>query len=370
MLRKLLLAGVAALGFALPAAAQTQVNGLAFRNALVCGDATTCPWQRASPTATITSSAVVAGDYWTAIGGASSAMTISKATQTGVNGFGNAFQMQRTASNTNTAALNFGQVLDTLKSVQFQGKTACFSFNILAGSNFSAASGAVTYTVTYGTGSLQGYASLVAGTWTGTTTVMTGTVTTTTTMQYVSKCAQVPTTATEIGVNISWTPVGTAGTNDYIQVNALQLEAVPFAQNPQPTSYENRDAAVERMLAQVRSYVITEPAASVSVANGSAITTGYCQILIPLPTTMRAAPTISFAGTTLGATTWALLSASATPIVLASTYLVQSVISTANSTDMVALKATGLSTPFTAGFGCQLVGAGGGSIIIASADLL
>ena len=99
----------------------------------------------------------------------------------------------------------------------------------------------------------------------------------------------------------------------------------------------------------------------VGMGNYDAATT--CLISIPTAQTMRVAPTVTFG--TLSASTWAVITASATPVVLASTYLVQSPLG-ANTTNMVTLGATTASK--TAGNGCQLVGAGGGSYINMSAD--
>lgn len=368
MLKKLAL--LAAVLFVMDGSAYAQTSST---NQLVCGDASTCPNQRGTTNigGDIVGTAVMTLDYWSGIAGASSALNVSVVTPTStMSGVSKVMQMQRKAANTNTAVLNLGQVIDTDASTYLQGKTACLSFVSMIGATFSPASAAYTYTVTAGTGAAQGYASMIAGTWTGTNTVKTGTVTGQTLPQTTSACFQVPATTTELGVNFSFTPVGTAGATDWVQFSQVQLAAVTAA----PASavappYAFRAAGPELDLSLRRAWVISEPAASVSVANGSAYTTALCNIVIPLPAPMRAAPTLTFGGTALGATTWALISASATPIVLASTYLVQSSLG-ANTAYAIALKATGLSTPFTVGLGCQLVGAGGGSSIIASADLL
>ena len=87
---------------------------------------------------------------------------------------------------------------------------------------------------------------------------------------------------------------------------------------------------------------------------------------VPLPVTMRAAPTLTIGGTAESNATWAVMVGSTTPVVLASTYLVQDAV-IGNTTNMIALQATTASK--TAGYGCTLVGAGGGANIQASAEL-
>lgn len=368
---RLAMAG-ALLAIASVSTAHAQSGTQAFpRNVLICGDSTTCPWQRGTSIASIANTATSTADGWSCIGGASSSITFSQGSNTTVNGFAKTFKMQRANANADTAALHCGQVLDTADyGTSLQGKNVCFSIqSLLADANFSATNGLVTFNMIAGTGSNQGYASMTAGTWTGTSTFasVTANLTQSGLAQSISKCALAPGNATEIGIDVTWTPVGTAGTADAIEFTGVQLEAVAIGTNA-PTAFENMGAGDVLRRALRRSWVIVEPAASVAVAKGSAYTTALCLIQFPFPVPMRAAPTVTFAGTSLSASTWATISASATPIVLASTFLVQSSLG-ANTVYNGALKATGATTPYTAGNGCDLVGAGGGSKIVWSADL-
>jgi hypothetical protein len=339
------------------------------RNMLVCGDATTCPWQRGTSFASIANTGTMTADYWEAIGGASSNITISQATQTGVNGFAKAMKFARTSANTNTAVVNLGQVLDSGDfGTSLQGKTVCLSFDSLAGANFSAANSVFSYSVFAGTGSNEGYASMVAGTWTGTATVMTGTVTEGTTAQSTVQCAQVPSTATEVGLNFFWTPVGTAGANDWVELLRIQLEAVnpALAAHPQPTTFENHTATQELALAQQRAYVLTEPAASISVSpSGQGASTTTCVLSIPFPVAMRAAPTLTAIGTALAATTWTVTHV-VTNTVLSTPFLATT---TGGNTKLNANLTATTGATLTAGQTCTLTGAGGGSILVWSADL-
>jgi hypothetical protein len=77
---------------------------------------------------------------------------------------------------------------------------------------------------------------------------------------------------------------------------------------------------------------------------------------------MRAAPTFSALGTALGATTWTNNCGNVNNV-LATTFIVTK---TANSVAGASMTVT--SSGSTIGFGCQLLGAGGGSILAWSAD--
>lgn len=331
------------------------------KNILVCGDASTCPFQRGVTSATVTNTAVTHADWWTAIAGASSALVVSQSSTTAVPGYTKAHRMQRTAANANTAALNYGQVLDADRSIQVAGKMVCLSFNALAGATYSPTSAAFVYTVTFGTGSLQGYASMVAGTWTGTGTVLTGTATLTTTFQPVQKCAQVPATATEVGVNFSWTPVGTAGATDFVDFNGVQLEVVPFGGTPQPTTFEARSALSERFFAQQRAYLINEPAAAVNLPfSGTSASATSCIGPLPFPTTMRAAPTLTASAIVAG-TNWMVTAAG----VAANTSAVAVI--GAHTANNASLNWT--TSGMTAGQACVLQGKGGTATLLFSADL-
>lgn len=339
-------------------------------NQLVCGDASTCPNQRgtASVGGTITNTAVMTLDYWSAIAGASSALTISAvAPLSSISGITTVMQMQRTAANANLAPLNLGQVLDTDVSTFMQGKTACLSFVSMIGATFSPQLAAFTYSVFAGTGTVQGYASMVAGTWTNTVTVATGTVTGQTLPQYTSRCFQVPGNATEIGVNFSWVPFGTAGATDLLQLSQVQLAAssAPAATAVAPP-YSFRTSQSEYELALRRAYIISEPVTS-GIANGNATSTTVCSATLQFMTPMRAIPTVTFTNIAAGAN-WQVYSGSATPNSTSSPFLVQSAIG-ANTKLTVNLQAT-VASGLTAGNGCYIAGGTGTGRVNISADLL
>lgn len=355
-----LLAAALAFGVSLPAMGQT-----AEKNLIVCGDASTCPNQRGTTAigGDIAGTATMTMDYWTAKGGASSAINISVSTPGSlISGVTKSMRFQRKAANTDVVAIHLGQVFDTDVSTFLQGKTVCWNFNVESGANFSANLATLTYTMTFGTGAAQGYSSMVAGTWTGTGTVMTGTATVATLPQNVSKCAAVPATATEIGIDYSYVPVGTAGAADFVDIMQTQVEAVnsPPA-SAQPTPYSFRTLAQEFNLAARRAYVINEPAANVNVKfTGTSASATSCIGTLDLPIQMRAAPTLTASAIVAG-TNWMITAAG----VAANT----SAVVTVGANTVLNASMNWTTAGMTAGQACLLQGKGGTATLTWSADL-
>lgn len=133
-------------------------------------------------------------------------------------------RVQRNSGQTGTGAMYFAYPLDTDEIYRCRGNIANLSFRVRAGANWSPASGTLSYRVYSGTGASP--AKRGGSAYTGDTTVISGSVniTTTSTLVQASSAAVVPTTATQMEIQFTWTPVGTAGTNDYFEIDDVQLE--------------------------------------------------------------------------------------------------------------------------------------------------
>ncbi len=295
-------------------AAPAGVGGpqLAFpRNIIDGGDFTTNPWQRGTSFTGIAGTLTYTADRFFAVGGASSSISVSQVTGvTAVPGFTQALQFGRAAGNANTAVINLGQVVETLDSIRLQGQTVTLSFWAQAGANWSPANGALNVLLASGTGTNQGAAGLVAGTWTGYSSltltpqqnlspnsspgaaVLTPAANIaqqiTASWQRYSFTATVPAGCTQLGVLFNATPAGTAGAADAVQIMGIQLE--PGAQ---VTAFEHRDIELELAIAQRYFFNIPEPAAGVIVGAGMVAGATSEIIFIPLPVQMRAAPTVT-----------------------------------------------------------------------------
>jgi hypothetical protein len=342
---------------------------LQFRNVLDGGDFTVNPWQRniaglASGgviSSAISNTVTYFADRWFAVGGSSSAILMAQVTESSIPGFGYSLKLSRQSSNSNTATINFGQVIESLDTVRLQGKQITFSFYAKQGANYSG--GALTVQVIYGTGTNQSASSAVAGTWTSQGYVINTTQSLSTSMTRYSFSAIVPSSATELAVLLSWTPSGTAGSDDSITLNGLQLEVAGTAvvaggtttYAPSPTNFEHRDIQVELEMCQRYCYVISEPAAGVIVGVGGAVASANNQVFyMALPVQMIKAPTVTVSAGSFKVAA-AAAAAAASGMAAGSTHTVNAISITSTLTETVGLSAT-------------LQGGGGSGYVLASAD--
>ena len=199
-----------------------------------------------------------------------------------------------------------GQALDFQRSVGVQGQKVEFTFWGKAGANFSSASSAVTAAIVTGTGatasSSQSAANMQAGTWTGSVSTTQVTTLSTTWTRY-SVVATVPAGATQIGVELYYTPVGTAGANDWIEIAGAQLAVNPaaVAYNGAVTAtslgnmlaFETLPQQVVNGLAYGWYYRVTETNGGY-FAPGLVSATNTERAVLAFPTQMRIVPTCTF----------------------------------------------------------------------------
>jgi hypothetical protein len=153
-------------------------------------------------------------------------------------------RIQRNSGQTGVGVMQFGTSLTGDMIVGCQGNPVTLQFLLSTGANWSPTSGNLTVTVAYGTNTTS--ISNISSAFTGVTSVISQTIAAGTSLAqtlYSFTSSTVPTTATQLSVVFSWTPSGTASTNDWFQVGNIQLEAgstanlfqrIPFAQE-----YEN-----------------------------------------------------------------------------------------------------------------------------------
>lgn len=204
-------------------------------------------------------------------------------------------RMQRDSGNTSVQPILYTQSLESRDCYKARGKTVTLSLKAIAGANFSGASGNFFAQIWYGTGTDENVAigytgGAIGGTVTGVATGALGNY---------SVSAAIPLTATEIGVVIQYTPVGTAGANDWLQVEELQLEIGSVA-----TPFAHRIYANELMMCQryfQKSFGQTVPPAQNAGTTNLPIftqvvgaSTGQYFNSYPLKVTMRASPTVIF----------------------------------------------------------------------------
>ena len=256
--------------------------GLGFRNLLINGDMNI--WQRGTSVAINTLGYTADRWYHQSYNGAViSQQPTSDSTRLPSTRY--CARVQRNSGVSTANFMYFTQSMETSQSIKLAGQTATLSFWARAGSGMTSTT--FTATIFYGTGIDQ---NLIAG-YTGQATAFTQNVTLTTTWQKFVLTGNVPTTATEVAFVCGYTPVGTAGANDYFEITNVQLEA-----NVQPTPFEQRPIGVELALCQRYYFRSTggDTYQWIGFGSGTGATTIY--FTIPLPVTMRTKPNLTGGG--------------------------------------------------------------------------
>ena len=195
-------------------------------------------------------------------------------------------RVQRNSGNTSTALTYSGQNFETVNSIPYAGKTVTFSFYARAGANYSAASSALNVLFITGTGTDENFLNG----FTGNASPINTTATLTTTWQRFTYTATLGATVTQIAPVLYYTPVGTAGANDWFEFTGVQLDigsvALPFRTN---------GATIQGELAACQRYYIRYSGGSTSGANyqvsGTALSSTTVDSYFQLPVTLRSAPT-------------------------------------------------------------------------------
>lgn len=161
-------------------------------------------------------------------------------------------RVQRNSGQTGNGAMFFAYPLDYDEIARCRGNIVNLSFRIRAGANFSPTNGTLSYRVFSGTGALP--AKRGGTPYAGDNTVITGSVniTTTTVLVQASSGAIFPVGATQAEIQFTWTPAGTAGTDDYFEVDDVQLENSLSPSTFTMTSYDRIDFA--KMLNGCKAY--------------------------------------------------------------------------------------------------------------------
>lgn len=275
-------------------------------NSLICGDFGTCPWQRGTTTGNFTTVLTYGPDRWWGLSGTSTQMKITKQTGAGdiLRTYNASARVQRNSGQTGVLPVCAGQLLLSINSSRFRGQRAEFVFWALAGANFSAASSAISATIGYATSTNGSAANFAAASLTGQVNT-TSVIAISTTWTRYSVVADVPSTASQIGVSLCFTPVGTAGTNDWFEFAGAQLDVNPVAvaltgttnvtgQGGFAASFSHRDAMEELLLAQQYYWALNEPASGAAISamcQATGATANICNV--NLPVTMWQVPTIA-----------------------------------------------------------------------------
>ena len=287
----------------------TQITSLVGRNAIINGDFQV--WQRGAGGSASFSNAggtyTYGADRWQ-WGSASNATACSMKQIAGATSGSFVAQIQRTAANAGTDPIAMETSLTRDMSVGMASNQLTISFKAKCGANFSAASTNMFCNIYYGTGSTD-ISNLSSG-FAGSTNVLNQATSLTTTLtSYTYTISALPSTATQVAVEFYFIPVGTAGANDWFQVTDVQLEIgpgqTPFNRKPFNTTLRE----CQRFYTKSFAYG-TAPAQNAGTvgavgyrAEVASTTAGY-SLVAEFPTTMLAAPTMTYYSTGSSTAKW------------------------------------------------------------------
>jgi hypothetical protein len=225
---------------------------------------------------------VYGADRW--LMNVSTARTYSRQTAS-LDGIQYSLRMQRNNGSTDTGTPLAVYSMESADSYRFAGKTVTLSFWAKAGANFSAASSALGIQWYTGTGTDQ---NVYTAGYTGSTTVANTTRTITTSWARHSVTVTFASNVTETGFWFSYTPTGTAGANDWVEITGVQMELGSV-----PTEFKRAGNTLAGELAACQRYYFRQGGQTLyqRLANGAFNSTTNAFIQFPHPVTMRIAPT-------------------------------------------------------------------------------
>jgi hypothetical protein len=196
-------------------------------------------------------------------------------------------RVQRDSGTTGTNVIYLTNTFESVNSIPLAGKVVTLSFYARSGANFSSGSNVLTAEVVTGTGTDQ---NMLSG-YTGYAAPLASNVTLTTTWQRFTVTGTLATTATEMAAQFRYTPVGTAGANDYFEMTGVQIElgnvATPFATNT--GTIQSELAACQRYYVRFTPNGATN--AWLTSFTGAGFSTTAIRMGVPLPVPMRITPT-------------------------------------------------------------------------------
>jgi hypothetical protein len=240
-------------------------------------------WQRSTSTAGSTTA--FCADRWAAyrtVAGSTFSRQVTGDT-TNLPNIQYAIRVSRDSGNASAATLILAQTFETVNSIPFAGKIVTLSFYARAGANLTANLGVQLGS---GTGTDQNWTG-----FSGLAYVVNTTQALTSTWTRYTFTGTVPTTSTQLNMQFYYVPTGTAGANDYYEITGVQIDigsvALPF--RTYAGTVQGELAACQRYY--YRTGTNDSAAYGILTGTGWADTTTHTIAVLPLPVTMRVAPT-------------------------------------------------------------------------------
>jgi hypothetical protein len=257
-------------------------------------------------TTSAATSAALSADRWVCdanVGSGAGRTAVVTSSPTPPTGFINEVKLFRT-SGALTQPICMWQAVPTPQATQLQGQVVVLSANIAALAGLAADNGNLANLVIIsGTGTDEGLAGswtaspAITPAWTGITTVVNTQINLTTSFQRLFTTATIPTTATEVGVAICFTPTAAgAGATDGVAITGVQLEVGSV-----PSFYEVRSKQSEIAENEQFVYTLADTAGPIPVGlctETAANTTAACWVQYPVP--MYKTPVIAITNSGVG----------------------------------------------------------------------
>lgn len=260
--------------------------------------------------------------------------------------FTSSMRVQRQSGAVFTTPFTLQQSIETLNLARVRSKYLTLSFWARCGSSYSASGSGLVSNIVAGTGTDN-----TVGNFTGNTVLNTTTHTLTTTWKrfVVTLGTLFNDGYTQLGVQFVFTPVGTAGVQDYYDIVGVQLEIGTAPSDFELSNYGDTLRQCQRYYYRVKG----EGSGYAPFGSGTAVATTLGSVHVPFPTTMRTRPTaIETTGT---ATDYVLISG-------VGTYVNASAVPTLGASSLQgAYVSTSVASGLTAGQGTTLVTSNNGT---------
>jgi hypothetical protein len=201
-------------------------------------------------------------------------------------------RVQRNSGQTGGGQIYMVQNLETVNSIPFAGKAITFSFYARAGALYSSASNTLNAEIDTGTGTDQN----IFGGFTGVATPLSKTVTLTTNWQRFVLTGTISPIATQMAINLNYSPTNTAGATDYFEVTGVQIDLGTYTATTAP-AFRRSGGTLQGELAACQRYAWVADLSAVSLVSGAGFTTSSAAFTIPFPVPMRTAPSATSSGT-------------------------------------------------------------------------
>ena len=262
----------------------TAAVGAGFKNRIYNGDMRI--WQRGTSFTNPTLANYYTADRWGANRSSDVNGAVVSRISSGLAGFEYALALQRASGNTSAESLSLQYSNESTNTYDLVGSPVTLSFWAKTGSNYSG--GPLFVRIRSGTGVDQRVYA-----YTGLNDFAASTQAITSTWTRYSLTGTVPSSTTQLGFYMFWTPPGTAaGADDSVYITGVQLE-----QGSTATDFERRPIGTELALCQryflIYEFGVDETRCGAHFLNGNTQATS-----LSFPVTMRSSPTASFNTTT------------------------------------------------------------------------